>query len=143
MKKWIGAVCCVAILGVGIVYWVYELPKRRVSPASFEKLSQGMTEAAVEAIWGPPTKSENCSAYSVVKMVRGPKGCRGFRVIKTNTWIGTDRVIVVDFGEKATAESISMRPLEEWAELEGVDTRSVLEKLCDWLTSSEQPHELD
>jgi hypothetical protein len=111
-----------------------QLPNLRVGPTNFRKIQQGMSEGEVEKVLGSPTKVEDVSRYSVTVMVPTPEGARGFRLMKRNSWVGMDRVIVVDFGEKGKVEWSSLRPLEEWMRVYcHLDTRSLSEMLRDWL----------
>jgi hypothetical protein len=95
MKTCVLSVCGYRVLTFAIVYLVFGLPNLRVSPANFREIRQGMTEQQVEKLLGAPSKVEDVSRYSVMKMVPTRQGVRGFRLTKTNSWIGVDRVIVL------------------------------------------------
>lgn len=121
------------VLTFVIVYLVCGLPNPRVSPANFAAIRQGMTEQEVEKVLGTPSKVKDVSRYSVTKMVPSRQGVRGFRLMKTSSWIGIDRVILIDFGKNGTVEWVELESLEEWAESNNVDSASVLGAARYWL----------
>lgn len=135
MKRWcIIAACCGTICCLGATYLLlYDLPKRRINPANCDKITEGMTEAEVEGVLGSPTESKDRSQMNLFKAVRSGNGWRSPRIMKTSTWIGTDHVIEVDFGEKGTVEGRTGLHLEDWAGIRNVDIRSPLEKFWAWL----------
>jgi hypothetical protein len=49
--------------------------------------------------------------------------------MRTSSWIGVDLVILVHFGEKERVEWTQLEPLEEWAEVNNLDSQSVLARL--------------
>jgi hypothetical protein len=108
-------------------------PNRRVSPTYFEKIRAGITEGEVEKVLRSPNTTEDKSKYTAIKLVPIPNGFRRFRVMRTNSWVGMDQVIVIDFGEKGTVEWYELRPLGEWASVvRRLDTRNDFQKLRDW-----------
>jgi hypothetical protein len=107
-------------------------PNGRIGPRNFGKIRPGMTEGDIAKVLGDPHTTKDVSKFNVTKMVPVAGGARGFRLKKTNTWVGMHKVIVIDFGEQGTVEWQQLRSLENWASQDcGFDTRDSFTKLRD------------
>ena len=110
------------------------LPNLRVSAANPGRIREGMTAEQVEELLGYPTNVLSpLSGYIENREVPTPLGTRDIVVVKRGIWIGVEQVITVDFGKSGKVEWIDQEPLEVWAHLNYVDSRSLWIRLRIWL----------